>query len=148
MLGTGIIKGLKLTFEHMLKPKVTISYPEERVYTPPRFRGAPSWVFAADGHARCVGCGICVMACPHGVIEMRTSEAPGKIRMVDYYAIHITRCLFCGLCVEGCPFRAIEMSDEFELAGYQRNDLTYTLQDWLGKNEREYRDEPRAAVAT
>ena len=39
MLGTGIIKGLKLTFEHMLKPKVTISYPEERVYTPPRFRG-------------------------------------------------------------------------------------------------------------
>ena len=88
------------------------------------------------------------MACPHGVIEMRTSEAPGKIRMVDYYSIHITRCLFCGLCVEGCPFRAIEMSDEFELAGYQRNDLTYTLQDWLGQNDREYRDEPRAAVAT
>jgi hypothetical protein len=40
------------------------------------------------------------------------------------------------------------MSDEFELAGYQRNDLVYTLSDWLGKNDREYRDAPRPAVAT
>ena len=148
MLGTGIVKGLRLTFEHMVKSKATVSYPEERVYSPPRFRGAPAWVFAPNGQSRCVGCGICVFACPHGVIEMRTSEAPGKIRMVDYYAIHVTRCLFCGLCVEGCPFRAIEMSDEFELASYQRTDLVYTLQDWLGQNDREYRDEPRPMVAT
>lgn len=148
MLGTGIMKGLKVTFEQMIKPKVTVSYPEERVYTPPRFRGAPAWVFAPDGKSRCVGCGICVLACPHGVIEMRTSEAPGKIRQVDYYAIHITRCLFCGLCVEACPFRAIEMSDEFELAGYQRNDLVYTREDWLGQHDREHRDEPRPPVAT
>jgi NADH-quinone oxidoreductase subunit I len=148
MLGTGIVKGLRVTFEHMLRAKETVSYPEERIYTPPRFRGAPAWVFGENGHAHCVGCGICVMACPHGVIEMRTSEAPGKIRQVDYYAIHITRCLFCGLCVEGCPFRAIEMSDAFELASYERTDLVYTLKDWLGNNEREYRDEPRPLVVT
>ena len=148
MLGTGIVKGLKVTFEHMVKPKTTVSYPEERVYTSPRFRGAPAWVFAENGHARCVGCGICVFACPHGVIEMRTSEAPGKIRMVDYYSIHITRCLFCALCVEACPFRAIEMSDVFELASYQRTDLVYTREDWLGHNPREYRDAPRPLIAT
>ncbi len=149
MIGAGIAKGMKVTFDHMVDNRSeTVSYPEERVYTPPRFRGAPAWVFDPNGHARCVGCGICVFACPHGVIEMRTSETPEKIRMVDYYAIHITRCLFCGLCVEACPFRAIEMSDEFELAGYQHNDLTYTREDWLGPNAREYRDRPRAQVAT
>ncbi len=147
MIGSGILKGLRTTFEHLLRPKVTVSYPEERVNTPPRFRGAPAWVFKEDGSARCVGCGICVFACPHGVIEMRTSEAPGKIRQVDYYAIHITRCLFCGLCVEACPFRAIEMSDVWELAEYERTDLVYTLEDWLGKKPREVREKLRPVVA-
>ncbi len=147
MLGTGIIKGLALTFRHMLMPKVTITYPEQRVPTPPRFRGAPAWVFKADGAARCVGCGTCVLACPHGVIEMKTSPTEQQFRQVDYYAIHITRCLFCGLCVESCPFEALEMSSAFELSRYERTDLVYTLEDWKGGRKPERRESERAAVA-
>ena len=147
MLGTGIIKGLALTFRHMLMPKVTVTYPEQRIFTPPRFRGAPAWVFKQDGAARCVGCGTCVLACPHGVIEMKTSPTEQQFRQVDYYAIHITRCLFCGLCVESCPFEALEMSSAFELSRYERTDLVYTLEDWKGGRKPERRERERAAVA-
>ncbi len=147
MLGTGIIKGLALTFRHMLRPKVTVLYPEQRIFTPDRFRGAPAWVFKPDGAARCVGCGTCVLACPHGVIEMKTSPTEQQFRQVDYYAIHITRCLFCGLCVESCPFEALEMSSAFELSRYERTDLVYTLEDWKGGRKPERRERERAAVA-
>lgn len=147
MLGTGIIKGLALTFRHMLQPKVTITYPEQRIPTPPRFRGAPAWVFKQDGAARCVGCGTCVLACPHGVIEMKTSPTEEQFRQVDYYAIHITRCLFCGLCAESCPFEALAMSSSFELSRYERTDLVYTLEDWKGGRRPERREHERAAVA-
>jgi NADH-quinone oxidoreductase subunit I len=69
------------------------------------------------------------------VIEMRTSNGASGARFVDYYAIHISRCLFCALCVEACPFRAIEMSHEFELSQYERYDLVYTREDWLGQRK-------------
>src|SRR5581483_3938883 len=93
--GEGIVQGMKLTLEHFFKPKVTVQYPEEKIPLSPRFRGAPSWVFdEATGRARCVG---------------------------------------CALCVQACPIRAIEMSHEFELSQYERYDLVYTRDEWLGR---------------
>ena len=47
---------------------------------------------------RCVGCGSCVGACPHGCIEGQ----PGYIHMLDDYD-----CTKCGACVEACPNGAI-----------------------------------------
>ena len=47
---------------------------------------------------RCIGCGACVDACPHGCIEGQ----PGYIHMLDDYD-----CTKCGACVEACSNGAI-----------------------------------------
>jgi NAD-dependent dihydropyrimidine dehydrogenase PreA subunit len=50
---------------------------------------------------KCVGCGICVDVCPHGVF----SAADKKARIVEKDA-----CMECGACAVNCPARAIEVS--------------------------------------
>ncbi len=43
----------------------------------------------------CKGCGLCVDACPPGILELDVLE---KIFMTD-----VNSCIFCGLCVARCP---------------------------------------------
>lgn len=43
---------------------------------------------------RCTACGMCVEACPRGVLSLEG----GKLKVVDIYA-----CILCGECVEVCP---------------------------------------------
>ena len=45
----------------------------------------------------CVGCGICVKACPYGAIRMEN-----KLAVIDHDA-----CTLCGVCAEVCKFDAI-----------------------------------------
>lgn len=46
----------------------------------------------------CVGCGICVDACPNDVLEV----SGGKVDVVNEDS-----CVGCGDCVEECPMGAI-----------------------------------------
>ena len=48
----------------------------------------------------CVGCGVCIEVCPHGVLEMRE----GKAAILDR-----DRCMECGACAGNCAFRALEV---------------------------------------
>lgn len=48
---------------------------------------------------RCIDCGTCLAACPHGGLTRR----PGGI------AIDRARCQGCGTCVEACPAAALEL---------------------------------------
>ena len=50
---------------------------------------------------KCVGCGICVRACPEGAIELK--EVNGKKRAVVNY----TYCKGCMICAMECPQKAI-----------------------------------------
>lgn len=47
----------------------------------------------------CVGCGVCVSACPHGAIEINED---GKA------VIDEEKCQGCGACTDVCNFEAIK----------------------------------------
>lgn len=51
--------------------------------------------------AKCTGCQMCVMVCPHGVFEMDGNRA----RIVDRGA-----CMECGACRRNCAFGAIDVT--------------------------------------
>jgi len=111
---------------------ITVPYPDRKLQVTERFRGAPALVLNPDtGAAKCVGCGICVRTCPHGVIHLTTRKGASDDRIVESYQIDLVRCLFCGLCEEACPFGAIKMSHKYELAAYERYGLHYDRKYWI-----------------
>ena len=50
----------------------------------------------------CSGCGICVDACPEGVLDIVGSTAA---------VVHEDSCIECGECVEECPMGAIVLDE-------------------------------------
>lgn len=49
---------------------------------------------------RCVGCGMCIVVCPHAVF----SPENGRVRIDDRDA-----CMECGACARNCPAAAIRV---------------------------------------
>ena len=125
-------KGFGLTFKTMFRPPVTTQYPEEKRPTQPRFHGRHVLNRHPDGLEKCVGCELCAWACPADAIFVMGADntpdarfSPGERYGVDYQ-INYLRCIFCGLCIEACPTRALTMSNEYEIAGDNRDDLIFT----------------------
>jgi NAD-dependent dihydropyrimidine dehydrogenase PreA subunit len=49
---------------------------------------------------RCVGCGMCLLVCPHAVLSLTN----GKIAIVNRDA-----CMECGACAQNCPVEALHV---------------------------------------
>jgi ferredoxin len=47
---------------------------------------------------KCIGCGMCAVVCPHGVLEVEERKA----RIVERDA-----CIECGACAGNCPVEAL-----------------------------------------
>lgn len=49
---------------------------------------------------KCVGCGMCLTVCPHGVLI----GSNGRVRIADRDA-----CMECGACAQNCPTQALSV---------------------------------------
>lgn len=121
--GTGVIKPFAATLKLMLKAtrhrSVCIMYPYEKEWVPDNYRGRPGLRFD-----RCVGCGICVRACPTTCIELVEVD-DGQGNMVNKPQVNIGRCMMCGYCAEYCPVDAMTTTTDYELAEFTRQGMIY-----------------------
>jgi NADH-quinone oxidoreductase subunit I len=122
-----ILKGMILTFKNMLRPKVTMQYPEVKFVPPASYRGRPVLVQERNGVERCVACGLCSRVCPALAIEVQAAETElEKERYPQKFEINMLRCIFCGFCEEVCPEEAIVMSKDYELVFTNRDDAIFS----------------------
>ena len=67
----------------------------------------------------CVGCGMCILVCPHGVLAMEGRKAA----IVD-----LDGCMECGACSRNCPGEALTVTPGVGCA-------SYIIQVWLKGKE-------------
>ncbi|NJD98607.1 4Fe-4S dicluster domain-containing protein [Thermococcus sp. LS1] len=128
---------LSTVLSNLFKKPATNPFPNtEPVPTPEGFRG--KLVYDVD---KCVGCRLCVMVCPAGVIEY----VP-EVRKVTFW---LGRCVFCQQCADVCPVNAIKMSDEFLLATYDKYDdnLRWFKEDEIAELKRKLEEQKKAKEA-
>lgn len=126
-----IIGGLGITMKNMLKPPVTLEYPDERPDIPPHYRGAPTLVKDPNGREKCVSCQLCEFVCPPKAIRI----TPGGIdeesdnahveKAPKEFEINMLRCIYCGYCEEVCPEEAIWLQNIYSLNGLSREELVF-----------------------
>lgn len=124
-----IASGLKITLRNMLKPTVTLEYPDERPEIPPGYRGVPTLVKDPNGREKCVSCQLCEFVCPPKAIRITPGEIDSESETAHVekapkeFDINMLRCIYCGLCQEVCPEEAIFLQDIFSLSGYSREEM-------------------------
>jgi len=120
-----LLKSLWYVFLHMFQKRVTVQYPEEKNYLPPRWRGRIVLTRDPDGEERCVACYLCSVACPVDCIALAATEEEDGRRYPDFFRINFSRCIYCGYCEEACPTYAIQLIPDFEMAEYDRQNMVY-----------------------
>ena len=119
--GTGIAKGMALTFKHLFRKWITVQYPEQKLVMSRRIRGT-NIIWDKE---TCTGCKACDRACPVGCIEIEVSRGEDRKLKVDYIGIDMGLCIFCGLCVEACPTgNSLYMAYNYERTTYRCTDIS------------------------
>ncbi len=135
-----IFKGLAITFKHLFKKKLVMSYPETKKILPANYRGLHMLTRDAQGREKCVACEMCSTACPADCIRIVANDSgnewndqhENREKHPKIFEIDELRCIFCGMCVEACPEDAIDMTDMHNLADYTREDFLYDKERLLG----------------
>ncbi|MFA5536084.1 MAG: 4Fe-4S binding protein [Bacillota bacterium] len=123
MFGKGLLKGLKVTGEHLVGKTITEQYPERKPNLPPRSHGF--FLFEPE---KCTSCGLCSMSCPNDVITVSSyRDKETKKRILTGYVMSLEYCLYCGLCVEACPSDCLHVDSKFDLSSYTRKGTEYVF---------------------
>lgn len=124
-----LILGLKVTIKAMFTPIVTVQYPREKIKVTPTYRGHIELVKAEDtGTHKCIVCGSCMRECPSHCITVDGEKREGvKGKYLTTFTVDFTKCSLCGACVEVCPTKALDYSNDYELAGFTREEFYYDL---------------------
>jgi NADH-quinone oxidoreductase subunit I len=126
-----LLGGMGITIREFFSKDVTQQYPDERWRMAERFRGRVDLPLdPLSGAHKCTLCMMCVRACPNGSLEIVLGKgADGKARVLDKYIYKLGTCTLCELCVESCNFDAIRMNHDYEMATYDRQELTLILNE-------------------
>jgi formate hydrogenlyase subunit 6/NADH:ubiquinone oxidoreductase subunit I len=127
-----VAKGMKVTWDRLFAPGVTLQYPAERWPMPERARGR-----LFNRIEDCIGCGKCAAACPTDCIFIETERrekdepdvfasdgTPIKLRTFRF-DIDMTLCCYCALCTYPCPTHCLTMTPEYEYSSYNKAGLLY-----------------------
>ncbi len=130
-----IFDGLTTTARHLVGPKVTVSFPEQRpeIGNPQIYRGVHRLNRDADGRVKCVACFLCATACPAHCIDIVGVESPwpDREKYPESFTIDELRCIYCGMCEEACPVDAIELTSLFDLTGRSREEMVFDKEKLL-----------------
>lgn len=134
---TELFRGLRLTWAHMWKRKVTVQYPEEQTPQSPRFRGIHALRRYPNGEERCIACKLCEAVCPAAAITIEAGprESDGT-RRTTLYEIDMFKCIYCGFCEESCPVDSIVETRVFDYHFEKRGDNILTKEQLLAIGDR------------
>jgi NADH-quinone oxidoreductase chain I len=133
--------GLGLTWEVMLRRKVTVKYPLERLPVSNRFHGLLALPIDPEtGKDRCIICFQCERVCPSRCIHIE-AQGKGKERVLSRFDIEMDKCQYCAFCVEVCPTEAIVFVPHYESSTFDRSTLLYDLDEL-------HRAAPKEPIAT
>jgi NADH-quinone oxidoreductase subunit I len=130
-----ILAGLGVTARHLLRKKVTVQFPEERVEPQDRlnYRGVHRLNRDEQGRVKCVACFLCGTACPAHCIDIVASASPwpDREKYPQSFVIDELRCIYCGMCEEACPVDAIELTSLYDLTGHSREAMIFDKEKLL-----------------
>lgn len=133
---TEIFRGLWLTAEAAMRPKVTINYPFEKGPLSPRFRGEHVLRRYPSGEERCIACKLCEAVCPAQAITIESEERSDGSRRTTRYDIDMTKCIYCGYCQEACPVDAIVEGPNYEFSTETHEELLYDKEKLLANGDK------------
>jgi NADH-quinone oxidoreductase subunit I len=129
------LQGLSVTAKHLVGPKVTVQFPEERpvVGNPLIYRGVHRLNRDDQGRVKCVACFLCATACPAHCIDILAAESPwpDREKYPESFSIDELRCIYCGMCEEACPVDAIELTSLLDLTGRSREEMVFDKEKLL-----------------
>lgn len=129
---------LLATLRQARREPTTVEYPHQTRPRAERLRASFALTKDEHGDENCIGCQKCEHICPSDIIRVKkdkhVSPVTGKSRgYASDFTINLQACIVCELCVQVCPTDAIIMTREQEAPGFQRTDLTLTM-DKLYRN--------------